>query len=247
MTASMVAEITNPKLGTRQYPKMVIPHIPLKGYNGSMTVGETIKRQRLARGMSQEDLSQLVGATQSTIDRIEKDQFKRMPSALPKIARVLNLRLRDLDASFEEVSRDRPAAPMLSDRDFPIHGAVEGGPGQIIVSTDPVDWAPRPAPVASVRGAYGLLVVGESMVPEYRPGDTAIVDPNLPVIGGEVYVFYAEKAGEARATIKHLRRAAADLWYVSQWNPPDSMKPDFTLSRREWNVCHRVLGKYSRK
>jgi hypothetical protein len=67
------------------------------------------------------------------------------------------------------------------------------------------------------------------------------------VIGGEVYVFYAEKAGEARATIKHLRRAAAEKWLVSQWNPPAGQERDFALSRKEWQSAHRVIGKYSRR
>ena len=38
----------------------------------------------------------------------------------------------------------------------------------------------------------------------YRQGDTALLNPHLPVIG-RVY-FYAEKAGEARATINSCAR-----------------------------------------
>lgn len=140
-----------------------------------------------------------------------------------------------------------PGPIMLPGKDFPVYASAEGGPGEIIRSTDPVDWVPRPAPVASVRGAYGLLITGESMFPEYQAGETAIVDPNLPVVGAAVYVFYAERDGEARATIKHLRRAAGDSWHVKQWNPPDGAKADFTLSRKEWAKAHRVLGKYSRR
>lgn len=141
-----------------------------------------------------------------------------------------------------------PAPPiMLPGKDFPVYASAEGGPGEIIRSTDPVDWVPRPAPVASVRGAYGLLITGESMFPEYQAGETAIVDPNLPVVGAAVYVFYSERDGEARATIKHLRRAAGDAWHVRQWNPPEGAKADFTLGRKEWGKAHRVLGKYSRR
>jgi hypothetical protein len=39
-------------------------------------------------------------------------------------------------------------------------------------------------------------------------------------MGGEVHVFYSELQGEARATIKHLRRATATEWLVTQHNPP---------------------------
>jgi phage repressor protein C with HTH and peptisase S24 domain len=131
--------------------------------------------------------------------------------------------------------------------DFRIFASAEGGPGQIIVSTEPVDFQPRPTILQNVRDAYGLIITGDSMWPEYRSGDTALVNPHLPAIGDEVYVFYAEREGEARATIKHLRRATAEKWLVSQWNPPAGMDRDFTLSRREWRVAHRVLGKYARR
>ncbi len=73
------------------------------------------------------------------------------------------------------------------------------------------------------------------------------VDPYLPVIANEVYVFYGERDGESRATIKHLRRAIVDAWQVRQWNPPDGMKPDFALPRRDWPKAHRVIGKYARR
>lgn len=131
--------------------------------------------------------------------------------------------------------------------DFPVYASAEGGPGQIIRSSDPVDFQPRPVMLNKVVGAYGLLVTGDSMDPEYRSGDTALVNPHLGPIGGEVFIFYAEHDGEARATIKHLRKATADKWLVSQHNPPEGMSKDFTLSRREWAIAHRVVGKYSRR
>ena len=67
------------------------------------------------------------------------------------------------------------------------------------------------------------------------------------MVGGEVYVFYAERAGEARATIKHLRRSNAEKWLVSQWNQPAGQDNDFALSRKDWQWAHRVIGKYSRR
>ncbi len=93
-----------------------------------------------------------------------------------------------------------------------------------------MDYAPRPVPLAQVPRAYGLLVVGSSIWPEYREGDPALIHPHLPHVGGEVYVFYAEKEGEARASIKLLRRASPSEWLVSQHNPAR----DFSLPRAEW-------------
>jgi phage repressor protein C with HTH and peptisase S24 domain len=109
-----------------------------------------------------------------------------------------------------------------------------------------VDWLPRPAPVAHVRRAYGLYISGESMVPEFEPGDIALVNPHLPPVPDTTCVFYGEQRDEVRATIKRLRRKSGDTWYLKQWNPPEGMKAEFTLSRAAWPICHRVIGKYSR-
>jgi hypothetical protein len=52
--------------------------------------------------------------------------------------------------------------------------------------------------------------------------------------------------GEARSQLKHLLSADAAAWHVPQWNPPRGMKGEFTLARKEWPICHRAVGKYSR-
>jgi len=210
--------------------------------------GEIIRRKREELGWSQAQLGNRVGISQPAIKKIEAGD-SRHSKFLPKIAQVLAIPLSDLDLSLSGVvaaPETAPAARILGERNFPVHASAEGGPGQIIVSHEAVDFMARPAPLIHVRDSYGLLITGTSMEPEYRQGDTALVNPHLPVIQGEVYIFYAEKAGEARATIKFLRRATADKWLLSQHNPPDGMARDFTLTRREWQWAHRVIGKYSR-
>jgi phage repressor protein C with HTH and peptisase S24 domain len=106
---------------------------------------------------------------------------------------------------------------------------------------------PRPAPLVHVKESYGLIITGTSMEPEFRQGDTALVNPHLPRIVGEAYIFYAEREGQARASIKQLRRETTDKWHVYQHNPPEGMKHDLTLSRREWQWAHRVVGSYKRR
>jgi transcriptional regulator with XRE-family HTH domain len=213
--------------------------------------GEIIRRKREELGWSQAQLGNRVGISQPAIKKIEAGD-SRHSKFLPKIAQVLAIPLSDLDLSLSGVvpapaPEIVPAARILGERDFPVHASAEGGPGQIIVSHDAVDFMARPAPLIHVRDSYGLLITGTSMEPEYRQGDTALVDPHLPVIKGEVHIFYAEKAGEARATIKFLRRVTTDKWFLSQHNPPDGTAKDFTLARREWQWAHRVVGKYSRR
>lgn len=213
----------------------------------AMEPGEKIKVAREAKGWSQADLGRRIGISQVAIKKIEGGDT-RQSKFLPHVALELGLDLKELDPGL--FRRVEASAALLSEprqifgtrNDFPVYASAEGGPGEIIRSSDPVDWQPRPQPLASVRDAYGLYVVGESMVPEYRPGDVALVNPHLPVIADEVYIFYAEREGEARATIKHLRRATAEKWLVSQHNKPR----DFELNKREWQWAHRVIGKYTR-
>jgi transcriptional regulator with XRE-family HTH domain len=205
------------------------------------TIGENVRRLREAAGLSQDQLAIAAKTTQSTIDRIEHDGVQNS-RFLPRIAGVLRVGIAELDESYgqaEPPTLPQVAQPISADRDFPIYTAAEGGPGEIIRSTDPVDWWPRPIEVLKVRGAYGMYIVGESMVPEFEPGQVAVINPNLPFVASKPYIFYAEKAGEPRATVKRLRRATADAWHVLQHNP----QREFTLSRNLWTIAHRVVGR----
>ena len=206
---------------------------------------------REAKGLSQPGLAKLAGCSQQLIGALETGATKST-KFLPKIAHALEVDPGILDTDWAGISLPPEPPPeiiaesalLMPGRDFPIYASVEGGPGEIIRSTDPVDWHPRPAQVAHVKNAYGLFVVGESMAPEFDPGDIALVNPILPAMAGKPCIFYAEKDGEARATIKRYQRATADKWHVYQHNPPRGGTHEFTLSRKEWSICHRVLGKY---
>lgn len=218
-------------------------HYPWAGRMQSMgTIGENVRRLRMAAGLSQDDLATAAQTTQSTIDRIEREEV-RNSRYLPRIAGVLRVSLSELDESYGDAPPSPSALPAVAqiglDRDFPVYAAAEGGQGEIIRSIDPVDWWPRPVEVLKVRGAYGMYIVGESMAPEFEPGQVAVINPNLPFVADKPYIFYAEKAGEPRATIKRLRRATPDTWHVLQHNP----KKDFTLSRGLWTIAHRVVGR----
>lgn len=218
-----------------------------------MNAGDSIRSAREAKGWSQAQLANRVGISQPAIKKIEAGQTDHS-KFLPKIAKLLDLDLADLDPSLKggveaeiterEVLAD---AQIMGPVDFPIHVSAEGGPGEVIVSTDPIDYMARPAPLIYVRKAYGVIVTGSSMEPEYRQGDIALVNPHTPYESDAVHIFYAKQAGTDRATIKHLRRATADQWLVTQWNPPAGMPHDFALSRDEWRLAHRVIGKYSKR
>lgn len=212
-----------------------------------MEPGELIKQARESRGWSQADLGRRIGISQPAIKKIEAGDT-RQSKFLYRIATELGLDLDDLDPGVPDPTIPIPRSKLVGfDNNFPVHASAEGGKGQIIITSDAIDFMPRPAPLVHVKEAYGLIITGTSMEPEFRQGDIALVNPHLPQVAFESYIFYAEKEGQARATIKELRRATETLWHVHQHNPPEGMKHDFTLPKEEWRWAHRVVGSYKRR
>lgn len=130
----------------------------------------------------------------------------------------------------------------LGARDLPVFAAVEGGDGDLVVSTEPVELVPRPWYLGEVKDGFGVIVTGESMYPAYEPGDTAIVNPRLPYMRGKIHIFTAESENSHfKATIKKLVGATDKHWKVEQFNPPKV----FELDRSIWTNARRVVGKYN--
>ena len=133
---------------------------------------------------------------------------------------------------------------VLSDKRIrlPVYAGAAGGSGKIIVSPDIVDRVEMPAALAEVKGAYGVMIDGSSMEPEFWPGDIAWVNPNLRPARGKNHIFYhTPPLGEdTEAIIKRLNGWNDRDWDLQQWNPGK----EFKESRKIWPICHRVVGKY---
>lgn len=210
----------------------------------SKEIGQIIKAKREARGISQAQLGALIGVKQASIFSIESGDTQRS-KFLPEIIRELGIPPEDVGLPKSTSPAGLPpVADPYGPRDFRIFTAAEGGAGEIIRSAEPVDWWPRPIEVQQVKGAYGMYIVGESMVPEFRPGNVAVINPNLPHVADKPYIFYAEtEDGVVRATVKLLRKQTGDAWHVTQHNPPAGHKHDFTLPKKLWREAHRIVGR----
>ncbi len=208
-------------------------------------LGKIVEEKRRAQNMSQEKLAAAAGTGQSTIDRIEKGLFKRTPSAIHAIFRVLKLPIDQIDtATRNPRTLTTPEELNLGARNLPVYASTQAGGGALIVSTDPIDFVRRPAPLEQVKDSYGIIIVGDSMTPEFKPGDVALIHPYLPPVRDESCVFYSDDGhGDVKATIKSFVRETETHWHVEQWNPPKK----FALAKSEWQKAHRVVGKYSRR
>lgn len=127
-----------------------------------------------------------------------------------------------------------------SGRLIPIYAAAQGGEGHLIIDHSPIDQLPGPEELRHVRDPYGILIVGESMVPAYRPGDIAWVNPRkLPERDTDVVLYHVPPFGEAEAIIKTLVSWSPQEWKLRQYQPPR----DFIESIIDWPICHRIVGK----
>lgn len=205
-------------------------------------IGKAVREAREKAGISQARLGEMAGTTQQSVDRIESGETKHS-RYLPSILSLLGITPAALD-------RSGKLQPMITNggltgsKDFPVFGAVEGGRGAIIVSKEPVEYVDRPAPLATVKDAYGVIVVEESMVPAFKPGDTALVHPHRPPRPEDDIVLYSNPdLGDGKAIIKTLVRSRADTWLLREYSP---RRREFELKKIEWPICHVVIGKFSR-
>lgn len=141
-----------------------------------------------------------------------------------------------------------PGRELVGDKNFPIYAAARGSSeGHQIVTFEAIDYVKRPTILESVKDAYGLYIVGESMIPAFEPGDMALVHPHLPPARDKNVVLYHVPPfteAEAEAMVKRLLRYDDRDWHLRQFNPGEGEERDFSVSRADWKFCHRIVGKY---
>lgn len=133
--------------------------------------------------------------------------------------------------------------PLVGERNLPVFAAAMGGEGHHIITFDAIDHVKRPAILENVRDAYGIYIIGTSMIPAFRPGDMALVNPHKPpTTDCDVVLFHVPPFNipEAEAIVKTLVGFDDRDWRLRQYNPAR----DFTEARADWPYCHRIVGNY---
>jgi len=206
-----------------------------------LTVDE-IKRALAIYGNRQKALAAEVGVDQSTVSRWINKGVIPDPRQEAKIREILGEDASPLLPI--PVVSDYGGAPrqaVFSSIDLPVYAAVEGGPGELVISTEPIEYVARPWYLGQVKDGFGVIVVGESMAPAYNPGDMAIVHPKLPALIGKTHIFTQETVdGSFVGTIKKLVGQTPTEWKVEQHNPSKV----FSLDKGLWTKAVRVVGKY---
>jgi phage repressor protein C with HTH and peptisase S24 domain len=226
-------------------------------YNKLMeTFGSRLRYARIAKGLTQQEVADALKINRVNVSTWESDATRPESIRIPDLVRVLDITESWLFSAqgsppdkVERATKTRaprveivPGEQLLGTGKMPIFAAAMGGDGHVIVTFDAIDHVKRPAELENVKGGYGLLIAGDSMVPAFRPGDMALVNPHLPPARERNVILYhtPPDGGDVEAIVKQLNGWSEREWHLQQYNPP----LEFSEFKQEWPICHRVVGKY---
>lgn len=206
-------------------------------------VGDVVRKLRVERGLSLEELAQLADVNKMTLSGLERGENYRRDT-LEKVAAALQKSVAELFAPLSNVEPGEIDVSDYTPGDIPVIGEGEASPqGELFwtdegtLRSDVEGRISRPRDVRDPR-AYGVKVRGDSMLPIYKPGMILIVSPNTPPgEGDEVYAMLL--SGERLIKILHR----TDEGYVLESANP-AYPPRF-VKKSEIGAVHPVL--YARR
>ena len=161
-----------------------------------LTLYENIQKYRNLRGMSQEQLAELVGYKDRTsIAKIEAGNVDLSNSKIRKFAEALSV------SEIELLGLLNDEGKTSQSNRIKVYGSVPAGiPLEAI--EDVVDWEDIPLDWSAGGNEFiGLRVKGDSMAPKYVDGDTVIVKIQPDCESGQDAVIYVNGY---EATLKKL-------------------------------------------
>jgi phage repressor protein C with HTH and peptisase S24 domain len=222
----------------------------------------TLRALRQAAGLSQERLADLAGTSQPQINKLETGQRKMTVDWAVKLARPLGVEPTSLLGLDADVVAMEPAAAPISRpparraspppllrtpptpttsggvaEPMPVRAAARGGVDQEMFLEDgPIDWVAKPDYLKNARDPYAMYVVGDSMMPRFRPAQLLHVNPHKPpAAGAGVVVVKRSKA----VLVKEFVRRAPEGVVLREYQPADR---EFTVDNADLDTIHTVVG-----
>jgi len=166
------------------------------------TFGARLKTLRRERKLTQKQLGKVVGVSDVTIGYWEKDQNMPGGVSLTKLARFFGVSEDFLLTGKEENSNVSPS--IAGALQVPIISWVQAGTWTSESDARNLEGAIDYILTNGLHsfGTFALKVKGKSMEPEFKEGDTIIVDPDLCPGPGD---YVVAKNGSEYATFKKYR------------------------------------------
>ena len=158
-----------------------------------------LKSARKAAGLTQSEVAAHIGITQNAYSYWENDKVKIDNESLIKLSNLFGV-----SADYLMGISERTHNGVIS---IPVLGAIPAGiPLEAI--EDIIDYEEIPKSLLSGgREYFALQVKGDSMYPEFLPGDTVIVRKSPVCESGDVCVVYVNGYD---ATLKRVRLNSAE-------------------------------------
>ena len=177
-----------------------------------------LKSARKAAKMTQAEVAKVIGITQNGYSYWEIGKAKIDHESLTKLANLFGVTTDYLIGISEEADDKSVRIPVL--------GSVPGGiPVEAI--EDIVDWEEIPqAMCAGGKEYFALEVKGDSMWPDYLPGDVVIVRKDPCCESGDVCVVYVNGYDATLKQVKFGENGSITLVPKNQSYPPRTYSPE---------------------
>lgn len=166
-------------------------------------IGHNIAAARRARGWSQGDLAIKAKVSQGTIGHLESGR-NETSTKLPQIAAALGLTVEELMSGAEPKPAQNVRPAEIGLRKIPLISSVQAGRMTEAIVPFPAggafDYLLTDLDLSD--HAFALTLEGDSMLPDFQPGDKIIVDPAINPRPGD---FVVAKNGKEEATFKKYR------------------------------------------
>jgi repressor LexA len=164
---------------------------------------ERLRAIRRARGLSQDEMAQLLGTSKQVLSRYETNQRTPKITTAAQFAERLNVPLSELIGAVGDPKLPSNAIQIDSWLQIPILGAVRGGANLLAVEEIqgyepvPADWIVD----GEEEDYFFLRTVGDSMSPRIMPGDLLLIKRQTSVDSGSLAVVIVD--GE-EGTVKRV-------------------------------------------
>jgi len=218
----------------------------------------TLRELRQAAGLSQEKLAELAGTSQPQINKLEAGQRKMTVDWAVKLAKPLGVEptvllgldllepplpgseLKNAGSALRNAAAMQHQAlvvPNNPHENMPVRAAARGGVDQEMFLEDgPIDWVKKPDYLKNARDPYGMYVVGESMMPRFRPAQILHINPYKPPASGAGVIVV--KRNQA-ILIKEFVRRSSDGVVLREYQPEAR---EFTVAEEDLDTVHTVVG-----
>jgi transcriptional regulator with XRE-family HTH domain len=215
--------------------------LPEKGYPVYMN---RIKELRKARNLTQEQLAELLGTTDATIQRLESGKRQLTERWAAQISTVLGV----------DVTEVFGAILPVTNAGLPVVGDVQAGVWREIDVVDEPKHSPLPIgpdPRYQAATQFALLVLGESMNKVFAAG-TFIVCVPWEQLGrqpreNDIVVVERQRDGMVETTVKRIEIQNRKLVLMPESTDPRFQSPielDGSLEHDRIVVTALVVGKY---